>query len=237
MGYYITLSYENQNIYFLDARITVKFQVRDFHLFYLLEEQLHIFDMFKNAIKVGLLAALHELGETADPNLRVVELKDLILKSAESVKDREFVSNFNATTVAERKKAEEISSLQLLQQSKTKNVPPNTVAENTVSLDKLLKAVQTLAVPVSKKNEPWNLFFDSVERAFKHKNVPNEYKSEILLKLIGEKAANILVYINEEELKDYEKIKSLILKEYEPSPYTCLESFRKATRLSGETHQ
>ena len=57
-----------------------------------------------------------------------------------------------------------------------------------------------------------------------------------MLKLIGEQAANIFGYINEEELKDYEKTKSLILKEYEPSPYTCLENLKKATRLSGETH-
>ena len=59
--------------------------MRDFHLFHLLEDQLHIFDMFKNAIKANLLKVLHELGETADTNFRVVELKDLILKSADYI--------------------------------------------------------------------------------------------------------------------------------------------------------
>ena len=57
-----------------------------------------------------------------------------------------------------------------------------------------------------------------VEKAFEQKNIPNECKSEILLKLVEEKDVNFPVYINEEELEDYEKIKSLILKEYEPSP-------------------
>lgn len=46
------------------------------------------------------------------------------------------------------------------------------------SLDKLIKTVQVLAIPL--QNETWNQFFDSLERAFKHKNVPKEFKSEIL---------------------------------------------------------
>ena len=58
---------------------------------------------------------------------------------------------------------------------------PNTAAENIFSLDKLLKAGQTLAVPVRKKNQPWNSFFDSVEIVFKHKNVPNIYKNKFCL--------------------------------------------------------
>ena len=69
-----------------------------------------------------------------------------------------------------------------------------------------------------------------VEKAFEQKNIPNECKSEILLKLVEEKDVNFPVYINEEELEDYEKIKSLILKEYEHTPFACLESLRK-TRL------
>ena len=107
--------------------------------------------MFENATKADLFAASHGLGETADPNLRVVEWKDLILKSAEYVKDKEFVSDFMATTVAKRKNAEEKSPLRLLQQKETKNVQPKTAVGNTVSLDKLLKAVQSLAIPITKK--------------------------------------------------------------------------------------
>ncbi|GFU82714.1 uncharacterized protein TNCV_265111, partial [Trichonephila clavipes] len=39
----------------------------------------------------------------------------------------------------------------------------------------------------------------------------------------------------EEELKDYESLKQVVLKEYEPSPKICLENFRKAKRNSDET--
>ena len=47
---------------------------------------------FRNAIKVDLLAVLHEIGEIADFNLRIVELKDLIFKFSERIKDKEFVT-------------------------------------------------------------------------------------------------------------------------------------------------
>ncbi|GBM95356.1 hypothetical protein AVEN_274867-1 [Araneus ventricosus] len=69
-----------------------------------------------------------------------------------------------------------------------------------------------------------------------HKKVPEEFQAEILLKLLGDKASNVLVYIKEEDLKDYAKVKALILKEFEPTPQPCLENFRKAKRNSGETH-
>ncbi|GBN42406.1 hypothetical protein AVEN_69308-1, partial [Araneus ventricosus] len=191
--------------------------------------------MFKNVTKVDLLAVLHEIGETASENLKVVELRDILLKSREYAKDKDFIADFLATTVAQRKEEEELNRLRLTQQIESNNTTHS--VENIQSLDKLLKAVQTLSIPVPKKDETWNLFFDSIERAFKHKNVPEIYKSEILLKLIGEKAANLLVYIDENDLKDYDKIKALIIKEYEPSPFVCLDNFKKTKRLAGETHQ
>ncbi|GBN49956.1 hypothetical protein AVEN_101376-1 [Araneus ventricosus] len=190
--------------------------------------------MFKNVTKVDLLAVLQEIGETANENLKVVELRDILLKSREYSKDKKFIADFLSTTVAQRKE-EELNRLRLTQQIESNNTAHS--VENIQSLDKLLKAVQTLSIPVPKKDETWNLFFNSIERAFKHKNVQEIYKSEILLKLIGEKAANTLVYIDENDLKDYDKIKALIIKEYEPSPFICLNNFKKTKRLPGETHQ
>ncbi|GBO43594.1 hypothetical protein AVEN_19104-1 [Araneus ventricosus] len=117
--------------------------------------------------------------------------------------------------------------------------PPPSVTSNgdgDISLDKLIKGVEILTIPVLRKTESWNLFFDSLERPYKHKKVPEEFQAEILLKLLGDKASNVLVYIKEEDLKDYAKVKALILKEFEPTPQACLENFRKAKRNSGETH-
>ncbi|GBO16082.1 hypothetical protein AVEN_15234-1 [Araneus ventricosus] len=190
--------------------------------------------MFKNVTKFDLLAVLQEIGETANENLKVVELRDILLKSREYSKDKEFIADFLATTVAQRKEEEELNRMRLTQQIESNNTTHS--VENIQSLE-LLKAVQTLSIPVPKEDETWNLFFDSIERAFKHKTVPEIYKSEILLKLIGEKAANILVYIDEDDLKDYDKIIALIIKEYEPSPFICLDNFKKTKRLPGETHQ
>ncbi|GFU79784.1 uncharacterized protein TNCV_4928151 [Trichonephila clavipes] len=52
----------------------------------------------------------------------------------------------------------------------------------------------------------------------------------------GDKVSNLLVNLGEEELKDYESLKQVVLKEYEPSPQKiCLENFRKAKCSSDET--
>ncbi|GFW95426.1 retrovirus-related Pol polyprotein from transposon opus [Trichonephila clavipes] len=52
---------------------------------------------------------------------------------------------------------------------------------------------------------------------------------------VRDKVSNLLVNLGEEELKDYESLKQVVLKEYEPSPKICLENFRKAKRNSDET--
>ncbi|GFX24041.1 integrase catalytic domain-containing protein [Trichonephila clavipes] len=80
------------------------------------------------------------------------------------------------------------------------------------------------------------LFFLSLERAFAAKSVTDKFKPEILLNLLGEKAANIIIYLNDEDLKNYDKIKSIILQEFEPTPQSCLENFKKATRQNCESH-
>ncbi|GBM81536.1 hypothetical protein AVEN_174215-1 [Araneus ventricosus] len=103
--------------------------------------------MFKNVTKVDLVAVLQEIGETANESLKVVELRDILLKSKEHLKDKEFISDFLATTVTQRKKEEELNLLRLKQQAESNNTTHNSV-ENIQSLDKLLTAVQTLSIPV-----------------------------------------------------------------------------------------
>ncbi|GFX13267.1 CCHC-type domain-containing protein [Trichonephila clavipes] len=53
--------------------------------------------------------------------------------------------------------------------------------------------------------------------------------------MLGDKVSNLLINLGEEELKNYESLKQVVLKEYEPSPKICLENFRKAKRNSDET--
>ncbi|GFV39130.1 retrovirus-related Pol polyprotein from transposon opus [Trichonephila clavipes] len=100
----------------------------------------------------------------------------------------------------------------------------------------MIKSIKTLSLPVPTRSENFNLFFQSLERAFLTKKINDEYKSEILINLLGERAHNVLLYIKEEELNDYEKLKSLVLREFQLTPRECLNSFKNAVKSSGETY-
>ncbi|GFW78529.1 uncharacterized protein TNCV_5110701 [Trichonephila clavipes] len=108
--------------------------------------------------------------------------------------------------------------------------------EGCNTLDALVKSVRILTVKVPNRPEGWAFFFASLERAFVSKNVPEKFKSEILLNLLGEKASNVLTYVKDDELNNYEQLKSIILREYEPSANQFLEQFKKATRHPNETY-
>ncbi|GFV15701.1 uncharacterized protein TNCV_986841 [Trichonephila clavipes] len=100
----------------------------------------------------------------------------------------------------------------------------------------MIKSIRTLSLPVPTRSENFNLFFQSLERAFLTKKITDEYKSEILIDLLGERAHNVLLYIKKEELNDYEKLKSIVLREFQLTPRECLNSFKNAVKSSGETY-
>ncbi|GFX25829.1 transposon Tf2-6 polyprotein [Trichonephila clavipes] len=100
----------------------------------------------------------------------------------------------------------------------------------------MIKSIKTLSLPVPTRSENFNLFFQSLECAFLTKKINEEYKSEILINLLGERAHNVLLYIKKEELNDYEKLKSIVLREFQVTPRECLNSFKNAVKSSGETY-
>ncbi|GFV31675.1 DUF1758 domain-containing protein [Trichonephila clavipes] len=104
------------------------------------------------------------------------------------------------------------------------------------NIENMIKSIKTLSLPVPTRSENFNLFFQSLERAFLTKKINDEYKSEILINLLGERAHNVLLYIKEEELNDYEKLKSIVLREFQLTPRECLNSFKNAIKSSGETY-
>ncbi|GFW22186.1 hypothetical protein TNCV_4689101, partial [Trichonephila clavipes] len=57
-----------------------------------------------------------------------------------------------------------------------------------------------------------------LEKAFASEMVSDELKLKVLLCMLGDKVSNLLVNLGEEELKDCESLKQVVLKEYEPSP-------------------
>ncbi|GFT82237.1 uncharacterized protein TNCV_1271301 [Trichonephila clavipes] len=71
------------------------------------------------------------------------------------------------------------------------------------NIENMIKSIKTLSLPVPTRSENFNLFFQSLERILT-KKINDEYKSEILINLLGERAHNVLLYIKEEELNDYE---------------------------------
>ncbi|GFY14656.1 retrovirus-related Pol polyprotein from transposon opus [Trichonephila clavipes] len=100
-------------------------------------------------------------------------------------------------------------------QSATQN---NGQTSRVKSLDEIVKMVRLLTVKVPNKSDGWDYFFSSLEKAFASEMVSDELKPKVLLCMLGDKVSNLLVNLGEEELKDYESLKQVVLKEYEPSP-------------------
>ncbi|GFU46389.1 integrase catalytic domain-containing protein [Trichonephila clavipes] len=106
----------------------------------------------------------------------------------------------------------------------------------TDKLESLVKSIKTLTIQVPVRSESFNFFFHSLEKAFQIKSVPDELKAEILLNILGERVNNLLTYVSQEDLRNYVKIKELILREFEPTPQECLSNFKKARKLPSENY-
>ncbi|GFX61587.1 DUF1758 domain-containing protein [Trichonephila clavipes] len=54
--------------------------------------------------------------------------------------------------------------------------------------------------------------------------------------MLGEKLGNLMIYVKQEELGDYEKIKQLVLKQIQPTPRVLLNQFRRSQKLPIENY-
>ena len=90
-----------------------------------------------------------------------------------------------------------------LTESPSENADSTTKSTN--NLEKLLKSACALTIQVPDKPENFNLFFQTLERAFVVKNVPEELKSKILVNILFKKLNHVLYYVDEEEIRSYEK--------------------------------
>lgn len=215
--------------------------------------------MYKGTRKEDLLNLLNELGEPVNPETdTIVQLKNKIESSQIFKDDATMVTDLLVTIVEDRKsksqceaqklELEKVKLAQLekqleIENARSKSPKLNNLidpqAERTTyvnNLESLIKSVRTLTIPVPEKPENINLFFQTLERAFLIKNVPEDLKSEILINILAEKLSNILCYISNEDLKNYEKVKNLVLKEHQPTSQECFIKFQKATREPNETH-
>ncbi|GFW01242.1 DUF1758 domain-containing protein [Trichonephila clavipes] len=205
--------------------------------------------MFKGAKKEDLRRIASELELCVSDKLTVLDFMDLIKNCDRYKNDPDSVHELANLIIEERKydesqqleleKIREKSKLDLeIARIRTNDKDNNTEVNcnDSFSVDSLIKSIRTLTVKIPDKPEGWSFFFLSLERAFVAKSVTDKFKPEILLNLLGEKAANIIIYLNDEDLKNYDKIKSIILQEFEPTPQSCLENFKKATRQNCESH-
>ncbi|GFW21001.1 integrase catalytic domain-containing protein [Trichonephila clavipes] len=213
--------------------------------------------MYKNALKEDLIKVVEDLDGTVESTDTIAELKTKIEKSSTFESDADFVKTLIKNCIDERvsrnerdleKQKIEFTKLQLaqlekeveLQTAKNKALSLNPAAkveekQFETNIENMIKSIKTLSLPVPTRSENFNLFFQSLERAFLTKKINDEYKSEILINL-GERAHNVLLYIKKEELNDYEKLKSIVLREFQVTPRECLNSFKNAVKSSGETY-
>ncbi|GFS92211.1 integrase catalytic domain-containing protein [Trichonephila clavipes] len=214
--------------------------------------------MYKNALKKDLIRVVEDLDGTVESTDTIAKLKTKIEKSSTFESDADFVKTLIQNCIDERvsqnerevtsEQKIELAKLQLaqlekeveLQMAKNKALSLNPAAkveekQFETNIDNMIKSIETLSLPVPTRSENFNLFFQSLERAFLTKKINDEYKSEILINLLGERA-HVLLYIKKEELNDYEKLKSIVLREFQVTPRECLNSFKNAVKSSGETY-
>ncbi|GFW13711.1 DUF1758 domain-containing protein [Trichonephila clavipes] len=210
-------------------------------------------DEYSACVEVGTTHKHLRRGDNSNNFNKYFSSNDITCEEVKSVDSQRFFIGYivRASNKGARKKRTkiELAKLQLaklekeieLQLAKNKALSLNPAAkveekQFETNIENMIKSIKTLSLPVPTRSENFNLFFQSLERAFLTKKINDEYKSEILINLLGERAHNVLLYIKEEELNDYEKLKSIVLREFQLTPRECLNSFKNAVKSSGETY-
>ncbi|GFX67613.1 transposon Tf2-6 polyprotein [Trichonephila clavipes] len=193
--------------------------------------------MYKNALKEDLIRVVKELDGIVESTDTIVKLKTKIENGSTFESDPDFVKTLIQNCIDERvsQNEREVTTEQKIKLAKLQLAKLEKEIELQLAKNKAL-SLNPAAKVEEKQSENFNLFFQSLERAFLTKKINDEYKSEILINLLGERAHNVLLYIKEEELNDYEKLKSIVLREFQLTPRECLNSFKNAVKSSGETY-
>ncbi|GFX90557.1 DUF1758 domain-containing protein [Trichonephila clavipes] len=131
-------------------------------------------------------------------------LKEDLIRVVEDLDDERVSRNEREVTLEKQKI--ELAELQLaklekeieLQTAKNKALSLNPAAkveekQFETNIENMINSIRTLSLPVPTRSENFNLFFQSLERAFLTKKINDEYKSEILINLLGERSHNVLL--------------------------------------------
>ncbi|GFX14641.1 uncharacterized protein TNCV_4016391 [Trichonephila clavipes] len=155
--------------------------------------------MYKNALKEDLIRVVEELDGTVQSTDTIVKLKTKIENSSTFESDPDFVKTLIQNCIDERvsqnerevtsEQKIELAKLQLaklekeieLQLAKNKALSLNPTAkveekQFETNIENMIKSIKTLSLPVPTRSENFNLFFQSLERAFLTKKINDEYK-------------------------------------------------------------
>ncbi|GFW28338.1 transposon Tf2-6 polyprotein [Trichonephila clavipes] len=192
--------------------------------------------MYKNALKEDLIRVVQELDGIVESTDTIVKLKTKIENSSTFESDPDFVKTLIQNCIDERvsQNEREVTSEQKIELAKLQLAKLEKEIELQLAKNKALSL--NPAAKAEEKQFETNIENMIKKRAFLTKKINDEYKSEILINLLGERAHNVLLYIKEEELNDYEKLKSIVLREFQLTPRECLNSFKNAVKSSGETY-
>ncbi|GFU10741.1 phosphatase and actin regulator 2 [Trichonephila clavipes] len=151
---------------------------------------------------------LEDLDGTVESTDTIAKLKTKIENSSTFESNPDFVKTLIQNCIDERvsrnkreatleKQKIELAKLQLaqlekeieLQTAKNEALSLNPAAkveekQFETNIENMIKSIKTLSLPVPTRSENFNLFFQSLERAFLTKKINDEYKSEILINLL-----------------------------------------------------
>ncbi|GFU51300.1 DUF1758 domain-containing protein [Trichonephila clavipes] len=154
------------------------------------------------------IRVVEDLDGTVESTDTIAKLKTKIKKSSTFESDPDFVKTLIKNCIDERvsrnereatleKQKIELAKLQLeqlekeveLQTAKNEVLSLNPAAkveekQFETNIENMIKSIKILSLPVPTRSENFNLFFQSLERAFLTKKINDEYKSEILINLL-----------------------------------------------------
>ncbi|GFS57408.1 retrovirus-related Pol polyprotein from transposon opus [Trichonephila clavipes] len=206
-----------------------------------MNEQMSYFSSFsdewsRDLKSVQVLKQLSCRDESPDSSMSKIVLRNLIISSKyykeEEAKELLEVITAERLETEQQQKLEQQEQLSIeklrfeieLSRNANQSATQNNGQTSCVkSLDEIVKMVRLLTVKVPNKSDGWEYFFSSLEKAFASEMVSNELKPKVLLCMLGDKVSNLLVNLGEEELKDYESIKQVVLKERQPIPWRVLQ--------------
>ncbi|GFW16878.1 hypothetical protein TNCV_2760061 [Trichonephila clavipes] len=156
----------------------------------LVAEELEL-DIPQNPKNIALKKSIEssEIFETDKEFLQSVIDGVLAEKNAKIEQEKFKLESEKAKIEFEKIKLEQLKKELELTNATCKLSPAQSKSEHFESvpsdIENLIKSIKTLTIPVPSNTEAYNLFFQSLEKAFKTKNVEDKFKVEILLNMLS----------------------------------------------------